>query len=685
MVPNDCLNFGQKNKIMIKFIIGLLLLFCAVPCQAQLPKQLSAGKKLKIAFNKNIEFLGFMYFITYEGINIETKMLEIDGQQVAEKDWQSYGYSFYQKYKLHAESSNAQTAMGIAEHLWLSHIIPLLLQVDDFPNAKLPTNLEEQYYLPFSKDKNSAKARANAQNFLSACNELYKEVDFGSYLLQAEKYYHAAIGQLKASVPSTDFMYAAEKFYRKKFDQYRLVPSLTLPKGMGFGSKLKYDDSVTVYSIFGAVDYQKLSDLAALDMGFGNIDKVREMGIHEFGHSFVNPEIEAFPSTRTSATSPLFKSISSAMESQGYNTWLACLSEHLVRAGEILIAEKLGNRASAERLQREFIEKRKFIYLPIALQQLRSYTANPRDSYEKTIDRILSILEEKVKADTNAQPMLTLPSEPRKAKFHTTDINLFWSVFDKTYPRFNADKLQNEYLDKGSIGLKGLIKGRIENGKNLSKVLRQQTAYYQYIRQYTFQIDKEVERIYENFQHLKDIYRKAVFPDVYFVIGANNSGGTIFENGLIVGAEKFGQPSTIHKPALDINLVDELICHELVHFQQNYAKDKSLLAQCIREGSADFICELIAGNHSNMPIYEYAETHKKMLQQEFLTKMNGNDWTGWLYYSKNPARKDVGYYIGYQICKKYYDKAIDKKQAIWDILNISDFRMFFEASGYGAN
>jgi hypothetical protein len=250
--------------------------------------------------------------------------------------------------------------------------------------------------------------------------------------------------------------------------------------------------------------------------------------------------------------------------------------------------------------------------LPIILQELRAYTGNHNDSYEKVIDRVLLILAEKSKTVAITEPKPIFTSDPKKAIFHTEDIKLFWNVFDKTYPKFNAEDWQNEYLNKGSIGLKGLIRGRIENGKNLSKILKQQTAYYQYIRPFSLQIDSEKERIYENLQNLKNIYPKAVFPDVYFVIGANNSGGTIFENGLIVGTEKFGKPSSEHNPALKIDLVDELICHELVHFQQNYPKDNSLLAQCIREGSADFICELIAGSHSTsrfmlteMPIKKY--------------------------------------------------------------------------------
>lgn len=667
---------------MRTFLISFMLLVCTASSHAQLSTPITVKKKLNIGFNKNIEFLGFMYFITYEGTNIETKVLEIDGKEVAEKDWQAYGYAFYQKYKQHRTSKHAGTAMGIADHLWLSDIIPLLLQVDDFPNAKLTPTIQERYYLSFSKDKNQKQAKENVEIFLSACNELYKEVDFDGYLNSSHSYYTAAISQLSSSIPSADFIVSAEKFYHKVFDSYFLVPSLTIPKGMGFGPRLENGNKTAIYSIFGSTGFQQLSSDKELDMGFGDVDKIREMGVHEFGHSFVNPEFDVSLLSRIKMTAPLFQPLRTAMEAQGYNNWTACINEHFVRAGEILIAEKMGNRASSEKLRGEYVTGRQFIYLPIIIEELRRFSEDTKDTYKNVVDRVLSALEKKLSLKTEVKPDRPFSNEPRQAVLHTEDISLFWSIFDSNSSNLTADLLQSEYLDKGSIGLKGMIRGRIESGKNLAKVLRQQMAYYQFVRPYTLSIGDKKDRIYQCFGKLKSLYPKAVFPDVYFVIGANNSGGTIFEKGLIIGAERFGKPSGTHRPAVNIEELEELVTHELVHFQQNYPKDNSLLAQCIREGSADFICELIAGSHSNKEIYQYAESHKNELWEEFSTKKLTSDWTGWLYYSKDAQRKDVGYWMGYQICRAYYNKMDDKKNAIWDILNIENFSEFFKKSGY---
>jgi uncharacterized protein YjaZ len=174
-----------------------------------------------------------------------------------------------------------------------------------------------------------------------------------------------------------------------------------------------------------------------------------------------------------------------------------------------------------------------------------------------------------------------------------------------------------------------------------------------------------------------------LYPAVYFVIGAKNTGGMGFRGGLSIGAEMFGKSDGKITPRLDLDLIDDVVVHELVHFQKRYASDNSLLAQSIREGSADFLCELVTNTHANQDIYEYDNTHERELWNEFKTRMDKADWSGWLYYQRDKSRpKDLGYWMGYKITKAYYDKASDKSKAITDILTIQDFKKFLADSGY---
>ncbi|WP_336518006.1 DUF2268 domain-containing putative Zn-dependent protease [Pollutibacter soli] len=285
---------------------------------------------------------------------------------------------------------------------------------------------------------------------------------------------------------------------------------------------------------------------------------------------------------------------------------------------------------------------------------------------------------------SSASAQTKFATDPTKAIIHTEDIPVFWNIFDETKPALDGDRFQKNYLDRGSAGLKGFIPMRIESGENLVRVILQDTGYYQKIRGSSLSISSKKDTLYQYFAGFKKIYPAAVFPDIYFVIGARNSGGTTFDGGLIIGAEMFGKEVEGFKPRLDINVVNQVVVHELIHFQQNYANDNSLLAQSIREGSADFLCELVTGGHSNKPFYVYGDAHEKDLWDEFQKTMFTDDWGTWLYTTKDKSRPaDLGYWMGYKVVKAYYDKAANKSQAVVDILNIKDFRKFYAASGYG--
>jgi Predicted Zn-dependent protease (DUF2268) len=270
--------------------------------------------------------------------------------------------------------------------------------------------------------------------------------------------------------------------------------------------------------------------------------------------------------------------------------------------------------------------------------------------------------------------------DPDSARIITSDIDLFWNMFDMAKPTFDKKIIQKEYLDKGTVGLKAFVPMRIESAKNLSAVIKMDPKYYEQIRLSSISIKNKTDSLNSYFHNLKRLYPDAVFPDVYFVMAAKNSGGTTFKGGLLIGAEMFGLENQQFKPRINIGELNNIVIHELIHYQQNYVSNNTLLAQCIKEGTADFICELITGSHSNKSIYKYAEEHKTELINEFKKNMYNSNWSPWLYSTKDKSRpQDIGYWVGYTIVKSYYEKSSDKAQAIKDILNIKDFDAFIKA------
>lgn len=280
--------------------------------------------------------------------------------------------------------------------------------------------------------------------------------------------------------------------------------------------------------------------------------------------------------------------------------------------------------------------------------------------------------------------------DPLATEIVTSDLDRFWVALDKAGPDINPHVINELYLKPGSKGIKGFTKGRIKNAEYLSGVIKSHSKYYHSIKPSTDSIAGMKDQIRQSLVKLKDLYPKAIFPPVYFVIGALNSGGTSSSDGLIIGADLYGRApgtptdelnewlKTVIKP---VGEVPHIVAHELIHFQQDY-DGGTLLAASLKEGSADFIAELISGRHINQHVHDFANPIEKELWLEFKERMNEKDYSGWLYSSKKGRPNDLGYWMGYKISKAYYDQSPDKKKAIDDILHIKDFNAFLEKSSY---
>lgn len=341
--------------------------------------------KLKIQINKNVELLGLAYFIGFEGVDIETKTIDVKGKKMPKKDWHNYGYFIYGKYKKYAANESLLNSFTVADHLWLDYLIAFLVQVEDFPNAQLTETIPESYYINFSKTKNLKEAKENATIFLGGLNAFYKQIDFNQYLIDSKPYYDKAIEEVRNGLPETDFIGTMEGFYKSSFDTYTLVPSLTIPKGMGFGVKYSASGKTHIFNVFGALDIQQFLNTSEIQMGFADKQRLRELSVHEFGHSFVNPSVDKLPEKIITDTEPLLEPMRLAMSNQGYNTWRASLYEHFVRAGEIIIAEKIGDTSGAKNLLNAYLQERQFNYIPTILVELRKYDRGQYKTYDETV------------------------------------------------------------------------------------------------------------------------------------------------------------------------------------------------------------------------------------------------------------------------------------------------------------
>jgi Predicted Zn-dependent protease (DUF2268) len=142
-----------------------------------------------------------------------------------------------------------------------------------------------------------------------------------------------------------------------------------------------------------------------------------------------------------------------------------------------------------------------------------------------------------------------------------------------------------------------------------------------------------------------------------------------------------------------------LVLHEYVHTQQQMSGNYSLLGQCLSEGMADFVAEVVnekpmaevyPGGYIDFGLRNEADVWKSF--KTYLFASNKGATFDWLYGAKGRAingqyMRDLGYFMGYVICKSYYEKASDKTQALREMIEakLSDdenARRFLLASGY---
>lgn len=378
----------------MKILFLILLLVTTFSCKERRPT-----KSIDIEINSNIELLGLAYFISFESDGIETDTIKFHDKNILKKDWHNYGYSQFKKFGSFASSSNLTKSFEVADHLWLDYLYNLLLQVELFPNARITDDIELSYYKDFSESGDKVEAREKAQIFLDGLNEFYKEIDFKNYIKDNSVFYEKAIKEVKMGTPDHSFIELNETFYKTEFNRYVLIPSLTTPKGMGFGLRYTRQGKVNVFNVFGAFDYQSIDDSSNIEMGFDNKERLNELSAHEFGHSFVNPVIDEVPTDLINRTENLFESIKLSMSDQGYNTWKVCINEHFVRAGEIFLWNKLGDFETSNRLKQEYINNRNFIFIPNILVELENYDKGEHSSYLETVKVSLEKLIDQATGD----------------------------------------------------------------------------------------------------------------------------------------------------------------------------------------------------------------------------------------------------------------------------------------------
>ncbi|MFT3827893.1 MAG: DUF4932 domain-containing protein [Chitinophagaceae bacterium] len=328
----------------------------------------------EVKINRNIELFGLMLQLDNGGDILPRKdTVLIDGRQATWQQWYAMMMRNYPKYKQFdtCQVMNIYRKMQ-ADGYFNDFFANLLLQVDEVPKARINATTDSDVIMAFSAKGDSTAALQKVNAFLEAFNAFYKTVDFDAYLAANKQYYDLAQSSVIKSLPESYLLPVMEHYYRKQFNNYCFVPSLNMLTSTGYGKMNK--NTRTIYDAFGSFSFISF-DNAHPDMGFSYPEKIKVLAVHEFGHSFANPSVDNLPSSLIAATKYLYEPIRKQMTERAYPSWTICLYEHFVKAGEAIIAEKIGDSTRAQIFIQDAI-KSGFIYVPFIVNELKQWDKN---------------------------------------------------------------------------------------------------------------------------------------------------------------------------------------------------------------------------------------------------------------------------------------------------------------------
>ncbi|OPC04750.1 hypothetical protein BAS09_03415 [Elizabethkingia ursingii] len=294
-------------------------------------------------------------------------------------------------------------------------------------------------------------------------------------------------------------------------------------------------------------------------------------------------------------------------------------------------------------------------------------------------------------------------------KVFTQDVDNFWKTYDKIIKtKDSAQKvslIQTMYIDNGTQGLHDIMKARRYSAQEYIDAIGKYPKFWSSIRSRTLKSKKQAKNVEKSIAALKKIYPEAKPANVYFTVGLLRTNGTTMGGNVLIGSESALADKDVDISEMPvnsqlkayfqtnpINSFVSLTAHEYVHTQQKSTIGNNLLTQVVMEGVAEFVSNLSLNKKSAVPAMAYGYAHEAEIKNLFVKEMFTplvNTASNWIWNSSNNrfGIADLGYFVGNEIARKYYENQSDKKAAIkhmieLDYNNESVLQKFVDESAY---
>jgi hypothetical protein len=280
---------------------------------------------------------------------------------------------------------------------------------------------------------------------------------------------------------------------------------------------------------------------------------------------------------------------------------------------------------------------------------------------------------------------ICVPAQSAETMIHTDDVDLFYKVYDAADGHPTAEQLQRDYLDAGSEGLHNLAKLRNVSGVRIADTLSKHPELYVKARGCTAALPRVRERVEVALRNLVRLYPQARTPPVTIAVGRGKPVGVGSPvTGLQIGLEALCSAEWMN-PNVEDRFV-HVIVHEYAHVQQvrELVDDEhpTVLERSLIEGAAEFVAALTSGKTGYAHFDALTKGREREIETAFVADVDQTELSRWVDNSTMEKGNDLGYWVGYRICKAYYRRATDKRQALREILELSDPHAFLAKSGW---
>jgi len=274
-----------------------------------------------------------------------------------------------------------------------------------------------------------------------------------------------------------------------------------------------------------------------------------------------------------------------------------------------------------------------------------------------------------------------LPEVEAKEKItiSTRDAQNFVEVYAQDVSK---KELKEFYLGKASIAMdEKVMRSFVQKLNKFTKTVKTDYQTYKSVENVLDKLVQEEMQLRLALENWKKLNPNALLPDVYFAVGQQNLAEAFSHGNLVINLPGLS-PNSINSHALDdVNLYPQVLRSIIgTQFYGCHSETaENNLAKAIKEGSKDFLVELISGENPNAEILAYAAPRKDEILSLFQEQMYSDNVTSW-YLPSERKSEQLARWVGYQVAADYYQEATDKSLAIQTILKIKNYDCFYKSN-----